>query len=532
MERNGRITTLITVFLIVFSIMLSVVACSSSENTDSDSPSNEKGNSNSSSNEESNKSNGSNETDGDNESGEPAEISIMISGDNTPSTDNIVLKELGERTNTIINMTYVPVDDITTKKSTMAATNDLPDIFSTGGSEALEFKEGGLLAEVGDLVNQYAPNIIDNVGENLPKAQVNDDGIYLILNARLGYVDQLNLRTDWLDNLNMEMPTDLDSLYDVFYAFTHNDPDGNGQDDTYGLAADVNPAAYATIFGAYGIPAKQSIELEDGSVTTWVKDPKFLDAMTYINKLNRDGLIEPDWATIPRMDMFGKLWNGVAGAIEWECVGPTNNWMPSRYTEDPPPTFDFPIIKGPDGSFGTPAAMPDLKSGYAFSSNCENLEAAVKLANFCMSDEGSELLYLGVEDVMFSWTNKENGEYEFLDEYKDDATHRAAGGFCYWWLFAPTDHAEVRTFNKQTREGVELARKNGIEYVDIIKTLDATTEYGSDMDQVINEMFVELLAADGDLEPIYDDYIAEWEEVGGSEWEIEATEAWKEQEGK
>ena len=26
-----------------------------------------------------------------------------------------------------------------------------------------------------------------------------------------------------------------DQLYDVLYAFTHNDPDGNGENDTYGL---------------------------------------------------------------------------------------------------------------------------------------------------------------------------------------------------------------------------------------------------------------------------------------------------------
>lgn len=463
---------------------------------------------------------------------EPAEISILLFGDNTPAADNLVLQELGKRTNTKINMTYVPTKDVTAKKSTLAAANSLPDIFPTSGSEAVEFKEGGMLAEVGDLVNKFAPNIIANVGENLPKAEINNDGTYLILNARLEYVNQLNLRTDWLKKLGLEMPTDLDSLYNVYYAFTHNDPDGDGKNDTFGLACDASPLEYETIFGAYGIPANNAIELADGTVTTWAKHPKFLEAVQYINKLRKDGLIEPDWATIPRMDMFGKLWNGVAGALEWECVGPTNNWMPSRYTESTPPTFDFPVIKGPEGKFGTSAAAPDLDSGYAFSSKCKNLEAAVKLANYCMSDEGSELLYLGVEDTMFKWTDKENGKYELLGEYKDSATHRAAGAFCYWWLFAPTNHAEIRTFNKQTQEGVALAYKNGIEHVDVVKTLKSRTDYGADMDQTIKEMFVELVASDGDLKAIYDEYIKRWEEEGGKEWETEATAAWKEQKAK
>ena len=72
----------------------------------------------------------------------PAKISILLSGDNTPSADNLVLKELGKRTNTIIDMTYVPGSDLKTKKSTLAASGTLPDIFGTDGDEALEFREG------------------------------------------------------------------------------------------------------------------------------------------------------------------------------------------------------------------------------------------------------------------------------------------------------------------------------------------------------------------------------------------------------
>ena len=91
------------------------------------------------------------------------------------------------------------------------------------------------------------------------------------------------------------------------------------------------------------------------------------------------------------------------------------------------------------------------------------------------------------------------------------------------------DFAEIRTFNKQTQDGVALARKNGISYVNIVQPLESRTEYGADMDQIIDEMYVDLLVADSDLQPIYDTYIKEWEEIGGKEWEQEATAAWKEE---
>lgn len=167
----------------------------------------------------------------------------------------------------------------------------------------------------------------------------------MVPSPALEYTANVNLRSDWLENLGLEEPVDLESYRNVLHAFTYDDPDGDGQDDTYGLTfrldnlTTASEKAFQNIFGAYGIPKGREIELEDGTVTTWVKHPRFLEAISYIRTLINDGVVEPDYVAIPQMDMFGKLWTGVAGCLEWECVGPTNNWMPSRYTEDPVPTI-------------------------------------------------------------------------------------------------------------------------------------------------------------------------------------------------
>jgi putative aldouronate transport system substrate-binding protein len=464
---------------------------------------------------------------------EPPTISMLVGGDNTPAADNMVLKELAKRTNVNVNMIYVPTKDVNTKVSTMVASDSLPDIFPVNNAnDAIEFKGAGLLANVGELIKKHGPNITKNLGQNLSKATVNKDGVYLVLNAKLPYARQINLRADWLKNLGLSMPTDLESLYKVFHAFTYNDPDKDGKKDTFGLAASSDPLSFATIFGAYGISAGRNIQLKDGTVTTWVKHPKFLEAMEYIRKMNAEGLFEPDWATITNMDMFGKLWNGVAGALEWECVGPTNNWMPGRYTETPTPIFDFPTIKGPDGSFGVPASNFSYTAGYAFNAKCKNLEAAVKLADYCMSDEGNELLYLGVENTMYKWTDKTNGKYELLNEYKDAATHRASGGFCYWTFFAPTINAETRTFNKQTQEGVAKARSMGLPEANIISPLNTRTEFGADMDKIVKEMYAQLIVTKENPKTVYDKFMSEWEKAGGTKWEKEATEVYKKENAK
>lgn len=457
----------------------------------------------------------------------PPTVTILLSGDNTPSASNIVLDKLGEATNTTIDMIYVPSADKETKLSTMAAGGTLPDIFLTDINTAQEFKEAGWLADLTDYLDS-APNLMADCGDILEDCAVNSDGTYMIISGRTGYADQLNLRTDWLENLGLDMPTDLDSLYDVFHAFTYDDPDGDGEQNTFGLAANTSNdmRAFATIFGAFGIPRNSTIILEDNTLTTWVKHPNFLSAVDYIRTLIADGLVEPDWVTIPQMDMFGKLWNGVAGSLEWECVGPTNNWMPARYTEDPVPTFDFPIIAGPDGISGVPMKFPDVNSGYVISASAD-IEACMRIADFCKSPDGSDLLYLGVEGVMFEWLDKDIGSYQYLGEYTDSATHRAAGGFCYWGLFVPQNNAELRTLNQQTQEGVALAWSNGLENTANVRAvLQTRIDYGADLDQIIREMYAELLSATGDVEALYADYIEQWENAGGLEWEAEVNEAW------
>lgn len=464
---------------------------------------------------------------------EPSTISVLMTGDNTPAPDNIVLKELSKRTNVNVDMIYISKNDLATKISVMTASDTLPDVFPLSGSEAIEYRDAGLIANVEDLLKEYGPNILANLGDSLKKAAANKDGIYLILDAKLPYCMQLNMRTDWLKNLGMELPTDLDSLYEVYYAFTYNDPDKDGKDDTFGLAVGADPGGFATVFGAYGIPvARNSVKniLLDDKITIGQKHPHYLEAIEYIRKLIKDGLVEPDWGTIPNMDMFSKLWNGIAGAIEWECVGPTNNWMPSRYVEDPAPTFDFPVIVGPYGDKGTAAAYFSYSTGYVFNAKCKDLASAIRLCDYCMTEEGNELLYLGIENVMYKWINKEEGTFEYLGEYKDTAVHRAAGGYCYATFFAPTNRTEERILNKQTREGVAKARALGIDYPVIIQPLQTRIDYGSDMDSILQEMYVNLLVTEEDVKTVYDRYIAEWEKAGGLEWEKEATEQyWREQ---
>lgn len=98
------------------------------------------------------------------------------------------------------------------------------------------------------------------------------------------------IRKDWLDNLNMSIPTNLDELYNVAKAFTENDPDGNGQDDTTGFTCDnFFKTTLNGIFNGFGAYPGIWIENDSGDLVYGSTQPEMKDALEYIKNLYVNG---------------------------------------------------------------------------------------------------------------------------------------------------------------------------------------------------------------------------------------------------
>ena len=454
----------------------------------------------------------------------------------TANADNPVLDAIEEATGVRLTVIQAAPGAEETKHNTMIASRELPDLFRVDNiSDMQQFIEEGMVMPLDDLLAEYGPNILAEVGDILPQAPANqiDGNTYLMLSGSTDYTSNLNVRVDWLKNLGLEMPTDLDSLYDVLYAFTYDDPDGNGQQDTVGI---VMPMAqymqWDNLFGAFGICFEKNYLMEDGTVTTYMKAPTYLQAIEYLRKLYQNGVMDPDFATMPAMTAHERLWTGRCGVYGFQSVGPTNNWYPGRYTEDmpedPAEVFGFANIVGPDGIGGSPKQYPNMMQGWVVSSTCENPEAAIRLMDYLYTQEGDELTYLGVEGLMYEWVDEENGVYRRLGEYTDDAIHRANGGYTYW-LKLIEDNCEVRTLNTLTREGQELARANAIDHPVIYSALQSEIEYGTGLMEITREALAQLIVTTGDVEEEYNAFVERWNNEGGLEFEAEATAAWQAQ---
>lgn len=463
---------------------------------------------------------------------EVPEITWLLSVGNTSDEDNLVLQEIEKQIGVRVKPIQCATGDFDSKLNSLIAARDLPDMFNIGLTDAKEFIGEGMLQPLDDLLAEYGSHILAESGDLLPQAPANqvDGSTYMIVSGSSGYVNNYAVRADWLKNLGMEAPTDLDSLYDVLYAFTYKDPDQNGKDDTVGLVLTMTQNnQWEPIFGAYGIAYNSNALLEDGTVTTYMKHPRYLEAVKYLHKLYEEGLMDPEFATMPAITAHEALFTGRCGTYGFQAVGTTNNWFPSRYTfehsDDPAELFTFVRIVGPDGIGGSPKRYPNLKNGKVISSTCEQPEAAVKLIDYLFTAEGDELTYLGVEGVMWQWTDEANGKYERLPGYEDDAVHRASGGFTFW-INAIENNCELKTMNKVTQEAQAFDREYAFDWPMLLDSLEAGAEYGSTLNQITAEALAQLIVTKGDVEQEYAEFVARWENEGGLEWEKEATAAY------
>ncbi len=122
--------------------------------------------------------------------------------------------------------------------------------------------------------------------------------LYAIPRSRNLARNGFGFRKDWCEKLNLafwnkmeagEDPTWQD-FYDMLYAFTYNDPDGNGQNDTCGIYLDQWNDVWNIVMTWFGVPNEWGID-ENGDLIHKTQTQEYRTALKEIRKLYEDGLI-------------------------------------------------------------------------------------------------------------------------------------------------------------------------------------------------------------------------------------------------
>ena len=294
-----------------------------------------------------------------------------------------------------INLTWNWTADGETAASKMTldiASGTLPDYFGIGNDNLVSLAENDVILDITDIYDEYASADTKDVLSQDPigfKSAHVGGRLYgmppLDSSPGGGYVTFL--RKDWLDNLGLEEPKTMDDLLAIARAFKNDDPDMNGADDTFGLAAQKGLFwGWGSLLGIFN-----GYHAYPGDTLFWIKDPsgkivpgciqpEMKDALQALQDLFEEGVIDPefgvkDGSKVGEDSLSGKL--GLSFGIWWNPSWP----LFEAKTKDP--KSDWRSYTIPSADEKPALAQYNNAANYyiVINKNCKNPEAVVKMMN-------------------------------------------------------------------------------------------------------------------------------------------------------
>lgn len=190
---------------------------------------------------------------------------------------------------------YIPVAGATSEQlALLLSGNDPLDAF-IGGSWRT-YAASGLLQPINGLLEEYGQDILNNPGvtEMLWARQTDSEGKIWGVPRMPAHVlpRQLQVRTDWLEKYNLEMPTTISELENVLATFQAEDPSGDGT--TIPLLTDWEDGFVYGFLGAYIDTGAQWFTDEDGLLKPYYLNSGYKEALKKFNEWYEAGYIHKE----------------------------------------------------------------------------------------------------------------------------------------------------------------------------------------------------------------------------------------------
>lgn len=333
--------------------------------------------------------------------------------------DNVWTRYLEETLNIRVNWEWSTNTEQYAQKVNIAITSDdIPDVMQVSASQMKMMYDNGQIMDITDVMDTYlAPyteEVLNSDGGIAMQAATFDGRLYAIpkIGSPLMTAKVLWVRTDWLENLGLELPETVEDMRNIAEAFTTQDPDGNGVDDTYGLALykDLYGSGFADLtgfFNAYNAYPSIWVDTGDGIVWGGIQ-PEVKEALAALHEMYAAGQIDPEFGvkdankvnedvSAGRIGMlFGDFWD-MAWINDAKVADPTFEWVPVA-------------IPSLDGSTPAKAQLSSSTTDFfVISADCENPEAVVKMLNLQLEKSYGET----AEPQTFNITPDGFGTYQY-----------------------------------------------------------------------------------------------------------------------
>lgn len=259
-------------------------------------------------------------------------VTIMVDDyEGSPLTGDYaeeVIQKMEDYTNTNVEFTWVADDSYEEKLSlTLASPDDMPMIISVGKMTAaiVGAAEAGAFWNLSDYMfdAEKYPNL-SQANEQVCNSLKVDGQLVGIYKARPIGRNGVGYRADWAEKLGISEPKTFEDIYNMAYAFTYNDPDGNGKDDTYGIALCKYTGVFDIIQTWFGC-GNGWVE-KDGQLVPVFQTDEYMEALKWIKKMYDDGLVYQDWAVRDTATWRDAVKNGECGMFVDVLDGSRSIW--------------------------------------------------------------------------------------------------------------------------------------------------------------------------------------------------------------
>ena len=381
---------------------------------------------------------------------EPIEVSVYVcTGDSSYSLEETAIYQwMEEQTNVHLNVVYsTNLTENTEKLNIVMNTGDYPDILFKSGispDQLLELGSEGVILQLDDLL-QYVPNycaIIDERGD-WPAVTSSDGHIYSLFEIskpNVGNTPHMWINQQWLDNLGLEMPTNVDELYAVLKAFKDEDADGDGDPDNeipWIASSDITPVE--DILPLFGFNMQgwwdPWVVSEDGnSIEFFPATERYKEVLAFITQCYEEGLLYKDSFSVTNEQVcaMGQTGEAIGMFGQWHPGNTVGYYDKSRSLEENVITQYVAMIPFEGAKWPTAGGLN--RGGLAITDKCEYPEIMMAWANLLYSEEGARVANYGFEgdtydlvDGQVKMRDKDNPS-ETWGENVDHARLQMGGG--------------------------------------------------------------------------------------------------------
>lgn len=201
--------------------------------------------------------------------------------------------------------------------------DSLPYLIRPGTYGVTALANEGAIIPLDDYLD-LIPNIVAAVGEDRFADWKAADGHFYTIPTIVNVPGSQStaVRKDWLDKLNMDVPTTWEEWKAYWYAVRDNDMNGNGDTtDEIPLVLETGSngeRSLHALLNAFGIKASndgQFCVLDDGTYTMVYEHPRYREFLTEVQQLYADKIIDQEFATRYLADVYNTMSGDLAGTV-------------------------------------------------------------------------------------------------------------------------------------------------------------------------------------------------------------------------